>query len=94
MRERGRREQGRRPEPVAKLSDYLSVVATCSRCNSPMRMLFSQLARVQRLSCESCGLSWEFDLDSGALGTLDQTFRRLEDPIRDREAWVEVRPYP
>ena len=88
------REQGRRPEPVSKLSDYLSVVASCSRCKSPTRMLFSQLAQRQQLSCESCGLSWEFDLDGDALRTLDQTFRHLEDPVRDREAWVEVQPYP
>ena len=87
-------EEGRRPEPVAKLSDYLVAVASCSRCRYPIRMLFSDLARRQRLSCESCGLSWDFDLDGAALSTLDQSFRRLEDPIRDREAWVEVRPYP
>ncbi len=86
-------EEGRRPEPVAKLSDYLVVVAACSRCTTRMRMSFSDLARHQRLSCESCGLSWEFDLDGAVLSTLDQSFRRLEDPIRDREAWVEVRPY-
>ena len=88
------REEGRRPEPVAKLSDYLSVVATCSRCKSPMRMLFSQLAQRQSLGCEACGLSWEFDLDADALSSIDRNFRRLEDPIRDREAWVEVRGYP
>lgn len=87
-------EQGRRPEPVAKLSDYLSVVATCSRCKSPIRMLFSQLVQRQDLGCEACGLTWEFNLDRDALRTLDETFRRLEDPIRDREAWVEVKAYP
>ena len=87
------REQRRRPEPVAKLSDYLSVVATCSRCKSEIRMLFSQLVQRQSLGCEACGLSWGFDLDRDVLGTLDQAFRRLEDPIRDREAWVEVQPY-
>ncbi len=87
-------EEGRRPEPVAKLSDYLSVVATCSRCKSEIRMLFSQLVQRQSLGCEACGLSWGFDLDREALRTLDQTFRRLEDPIRDREAWMEIRGYP
>ena len=87
-------EEGRRPEPVAKLSDYLAVVATCSRCKSQMRMLFSQLAQRQSLGCEGCGLSWEFDLDADALSSIDRSFRRLEDPIRDREAWVEVRGYP
>ena len=88
------REEGRRPEPVAKLSDYLSVVAICSRCRSPIRVPFSELAQSLRLSCGSCGLSWEFDLDADALSSIDRSFRRLEDPIRDREAWVEVRGYP
>ena len=87
-------EQRRRPEPVAKLSDYLIVVASCSRCRSPVRILFSALVQSQRLSCESCGQSWQFDLDSAALSAIDQNFRRLEDPIRDREAWVEVHQYP
>ena len=88
------REQGRRPEPVAKLSDYLDVVASCSRCRTTMRMPFSQVAQSQRLTCGSCGLSWAFDLDGDILRLLDQTFRCLEDPIRDREAWVELRQYP
>ncbi len=88
------REEGRRPEPVARLSDYLSVVTTCSRCRTPIRVQFSDLAQSQRLSCGSCGLSWEFDLDADALSSIDRNFRRLEDPIRDREAWVEVRGNP
>ena len=87
-------EEGRRPEPVAKLTDYLVVSAWCSRCRSPIRVPFSDLAKRHRLSCESCGLSWEFDLDADALSSIDQNFRRLEDPIRDSEAWVEVRGYP
>ena len=87
-------EEGRRPEPVAKLSDYLVVVASSSRCTTSMRMPISDLARRQQLRCESCRLPWEFDLDGTVLSTLDQSFRRLEDPIRDREAWVEVRSYP
>ena len=85
---------GRRPEPVAKLSDYLLVASACSRCRTTMRVPFSRAAREGRLSCESCGQSWPFDLDTEALSSLDQNFRRLEDPIRDREAWVEVRAYP
>ncbi len=88
------KERGRRLEPVAKISDYLTVVASCSRCNSRIRLSFSWLARQQRLACESCGLSWAFDLDLDVFSAIDQSFRRLEDPIRDREAWVEVRPYP
>ena len=87
-------EEGRRPEPVAKLTNYLVVSARCSRCKSPIRVPFSDLAQSQRLSCGSCGLSWEFDLDADALSSIDRNFRRLEDPIRDREAWVEVRGYP
>ena len=87
-------EEGRRPEPVAKLTNYLVVSAWCSRCRSPIRVPFSDLAKSQHLSCESCGLSWEFDLDADALSSIDQNFRRLEDPIRDSEAWVEVRGYP
>ena len=87
-------DSGRRPEPVAKLSDYLMVVASCTRCNSQMRLRFSRLAAQQRLSCERCGLSWAFDLDLDVLSAIDQSFRRLEDPIRDREAWVEVEAYP
>ena len=87
-------EEGRRPEPVAILTNYLVVSARCSRCRSPIRVPFSDLAQSQRLSCGSCGLSWEFDLDADALGSIDRIFRRLEDPIRDSEAWVEVRAYP
>ena len=56
------REEGRRPEPVAKLSDYLSVVATCWRCKSPMRMLFSQSTQRQSLGCEACGFAWDSTL--------------------------------
>ncbi len=52
------------------------------------------MSRTQQLSCQACGLSWEFSLDGDALVAMDQSFRRLEDPIRDREAWVEVRSYP
>ena len=88
------REQRRRPEPIAKLSDHLVVAASCSRCTTPMRIPFSQVAQQQRLWCENCGLSWEFGLDAAAVSTLDQGFRLLEDPIRDREAWVELRSYP
>ena len=88
------REQGRRPEPVARLSDYLDVKASCARCRRAVRMTFLQLAQSQRLTCDGCGLSWAFDLDGDTLRLLDQTFRRLEDPIRDREAWVELRQYP
>ena len=88
------REEGRRPEPVAKLTNYLVVSARCSRCRSPIRVPFSDLAQSQRLSCGSCGLSWEFDLDADALSSIDRNFRRLEDPIRDSEAWVEVQRYP
>jgi len=87
-------EEGRRPEPVATLTKYLVVSAWCSRCRSSIRVPFSDVAQSRRLSCGSCGLSWEFDLDSDALISIDQNFRRLEDPIRDREAWVEVRGYP
>ena len=87
-------DQGGRPEPVAKLSNYLVVVASCIRCKSRMDLPFSELSRNQRLSCQACGLSWEFSLDSDALAAMDQSFRRLEDPIRDWEAWVEVRSYP
>ncbi len=87
-------EEGRRPEPVAILTNYLVVSARCSRCKSLIRVRFSDLARIQRLSCGSCGLSWEFDLDADALNSIDRNFQRLEDPIRDREAWVEVRGYP
>lgn len=87
-------EPGRRPEPIAKLSDYLVVAASCSRCRAPMRILFSHVAQQRRLSCDSCGLSWDFDLDGDVLRALDQSFRRLEDPVLDREAWVELRPYP
>ena len=88
------RELSRRPEPISKLSDYLMVAALCSRCRFPMRVPFSHVAQRQRLSCESCGLSWDFDLDGDVISALDQNFRRLEDPVRDREAWVELRPYP
>ena len=87
-------EEGRRPEPVATLANYLVVSAWCSRCKSPIRVPFSDLAQSQRLSCGICGLSWEFDLDADALSSIDRNFRRLEDPIRDQEAWVEVRSYP
>ena len=59
-----------------------------------MGLPFSELSRTQQLSCQACGLSWEFCLDGDALAAIDQNFRRLEDPIRDREAWVEVRSYP
>ena len=88
------REEVRRPEPVAKLTNYLVVSARCSRCRSPIGVPFSDLAQSQRLSCGSCGLSWEFGLDADVLSSIDENFRRLEDPIRDREAWVEVRGYP
>ena len=87
-------EPGRRPEPVAKLTNYLVVGTWCSRCKSRIRMSFADLARSQQLSCENCGLSWGLDLDADALSSIDRNFRRLEDPIRDREAWVEVRSYP
>ncbi len=87
-------DQGRRPEPVANLSDYLMVVASCSRCRNQIRLQFSRLARQGSLSCESCGLSWAFDLDLDVLHAIGHSFRRLEDPIRDREAWVEVVEYP
>ena len=87
-------DHGHRPEPVAKLSDHLVVAAACSRCRTTIRVPFSRVAREGRLSCESCGQSWAYDLDTEALNSLDQNFRRLEDPIRDREAWVEVRPNP
>ena len=87
-------DQGGRPEPVAKLSNYLVVVASCIRCKTRMELPFPELAQTQKLSCPSCGLSWEFSLDGDALTAMDQNLRRLEDPIRDREAWVEVLPYP
>ena len=87
-------EPGQRPEPIAKLSNYLMVVASCSRCRTSITMTFSDVAQQQRLSCDSCGLSWGFNLDGAALSTTDQGFRVLEDTIRDFGAWVEVRPYP
>ena len=59
-----------------------------------MDLPLSDLSRTQQFSCQDCGLSWEFSLDGDALAAMDQNFRRLEDPIRDREAWVEVRSYP
>ena len=59
-----------------------------------MELPFPELAQTQQLSCQSCGLSWKFSLDGDALTAMDQNLRRLEDPIRDREAWVEVLPYP
>ena len=59
-----------------------------------MDLPLSELSRAQQLSCPACGLSWEFSLDGDTLAAMDQNFRRLEDPIRDREAWVEVRSYP
>ncbi len=86
--------QGGRPEPVGKLSNYLVVVASCVRCKTRMELPFPELARTEQLSCQACGLSWEFSLDGDALAAMDQNLRRLEDPIRDREAWVEVRSYP
>ncbi len=87
-------DQGGRPEPVANLSNYLVVVARCIRCKSRMDLPFSELSRIQQFSCQACGLSWGFSLDGDVLAAMDQNFRRLEDPIRDREAWVEVRSYP
>ena len=87
-------DQRRRPEPVANLSNYLFVVASCIRCKSRMDLPLSELSRTQKVSCQACGLSWEFSLDGEVLAAMDQNFRRLEDPIRDREAWVEVRSYP
>ncbi|MFQ6028301.1 MAG: hypothetical protein ACE5Q6_12480 [Dehalococcoidia bacterium] len=86
--------QGRRPEPVGRLSDYLVVVTSCIRCKTRMPTSFRELAQQQRLSCQRCGLSWDFNLDRADVDTLDQYFRRLEDPIRDSEAWVELNPYP
>ena len=86
--------QGGRPEPVGKLSNYLVVVASCVRCKARIELPLPELARSAQLSCQSCGLSWEFSLDGEALAAMDQNLRRLEDPIRDREAWVEVRSYP
>ena len=87
-------EQHRRPEPVAKISDYLTVVAPCSRCRNLIRVSFAALAQTQNLSCQGCGQSWSFDLDAEDMRAIDRDFRRLEDPVRDREAWVELRPYP
>lgn len=87
-------EPGQRPEPIAKLSNYLMVAASCSRCRTSIRMTFSEVAQQQRLSCENCGLSFGFNFDDEVLSTTDRGFRALEDTIRDFEAWVEVRPYP
>lgn len=87
-------EKGGRPEPVGKLSNYLVVVASCIRCKARMELSFPELERNRQLSCQACGLSWDFSLDDDALTAMDQNLRRLEDPIRDREAWVEVRSYP
>lgn len=86
--------QGGRPEPVGKLSNFLVVVASCVRCKARMELPFPELARTGQLSCQGCGLSWDFTFDADALAVMDQNLRRLEDPIRDREAWVEVRSYP
>ena len=86
--------QGGRPEPVGKLSNYLIVVASCVRCKVRMELPFPELVRTQQLPCLACGLAWEFSLDGEALAAMDQNLRRLEDPICDREAWVQVRFYP
>ena len=59
-----------------------------------MELSFPELERNRQLSCQACGLAWDFSLDDDALTAMDQNLRRLEDPIRDREAWVEVRSYP
>lgn len=87
-------DKGGKPEPVGKLSNYLVVVALCIRCKARMELPFPELSRTQQLTCSACGLSWEFSLDGDALTAMDQNLRHLEDAIRDREAWVEVRPYP
>jgi hypothetical protein len=57
-------------------------------------MTFFDVVQQQRLACESCGLSWGFNLDGATLSGIDRGFRVLEDTIRDFETWVEVRPYP
>ena len=79
---------------MAKLSNYLVLAAQCSRCRALIRTPFSQVAQRRELVCDSCGQSWGFDLDGDALRDIDQNFRRLEDPIRDSEAWVEIQVYP